>query len=575
MKVRNAVAAVVGGTSGLPHRVARTALRASTDPNAFHVDNNAKVRPHKWTRSAWVADAATLTFCVILLVRDLTVMHADRVAALIAGTAFTLTALASVTAAAAGAAALRLMPLLAAMMVIGMVRANSAQLVVAAFAAAALVPVAAVWSAGKTLRWLAAPLVCISFATALVRLVYRDPFRELRCAPACVQNPWLRVHSADLVRNTERALAIVTLLWVTAMVVALVRRRHPLDAAALSGVVVIVVAGAWAVRLIQQPRPLPGDAVDRRLTLILLGAVVFIAGLRSIAPVETLAVRRRVRRFATSLSNASDMDAIAAHLRHVTRDPTIDIELGAGTSGGTSPVTGVRRGQHVVATIHHAAAARGRVAAGVTPATALALETQLMLQQASDQLIQLKASRARAVLAADEARRRLERDLHDGAQQRLLVVGMQLANAGNSSLNAAAVHVAAALADLRRLGRGDAAIVAELGLRDAVTEVTGTAPVPMRVTSTQCDTPAHDCWPQDVATTAYRLVLAAVAAAQRSGAKEVTVELCCCGDGSGRTVSTWHDGQMSVDRSTDQDRVLAVSGRITIDDGLTFVAWLP
>lgn len=545
----------------------------------FQVDNTATVRPRERTRSAWAADAAATVFCVTLLVRGHTVLHPGQVAGLVAVIAFALTAMASVTAAASRSAALRLMPLLAALMVAGMVRAGSAHVAVAAFAAAALVPVGAVWSAEKTSRWLAVPLVCVGLGTALVRTIYRDPFRELRCTPACVQNPWLVVHSPDLVRTAERVLAVITLLWASATIVTLVRRRRALDASAVSVAVVAVVAGAWAVRLAQQPRPLPGDAVDRGMTLVLLGAVALAACLRSIAPMDTLAVRRRVRRFATSLSNASDMEAIAVHLRHAARDPTIEIELGGGTNDEKSPITSVRRGPNVVATIHHSPAARGRVAAAVTPATALALETQLLLQQANDQLARLTASRATAVLSADEARRRLERDLHDGAQQRLLVVGMQLTHAGtrspDSSLTTAAGHVAQALTDLRRIGRGDAAIVAELGLDDAISAVTGTAPVPMSVTSMQCDAVAHTCWPQDVATTAYRLVLGALAAAQRSGATELTVALRCFGEGNGRTVATRQHGQALADRASDHDRVLAAGGRITTDDGVTFEAWLP
>ena len=545
----------------------------------YRVDNNAAVRPLQRTRSAWAVDVAATVFCVVVLVRGHAVMHPGQVAGWIAIAVFALTAMASVMAAASRSAALRLMPLLAALMVAGEVRAGSATVVVAAFAAAALVPVGAVWSAGKTSRWLAAFVVSTGLVTALVRLLYRDPFRELRCAPACVQNPWLQVHDADLVGNAERALAAGTLLWATAAAVMLARHRRALDAAGLSVCVVIAVAASWAIRLAQQPRPIPDDAVDRGLTLALLGAVALAAGLRSIAPLDTLAVRRRVRRFATSLSNASDMDSIAAHLRHAARDPTIELELGDGTSDGTSPVTSLRRGQQVVATIHHSPAARGRVAAAVTPATALALETQLLLQRANEQLAKLTASRATAVLTADNARRRLERDLHDGAQQRLLVVGMQLTHASSGSpdspLTTAAGYVAEALADLRRIGRGDAAIVAELGLDDAVTAMTGTASVPMVVTSTPCDDAAHACWPQDVATTAYRLVLGALAAAQRSGATELTVELRCCGDVDGRTVATRHNGDAPADRSTDHDRVLAAGGRITTDDGLTLSAWLP
>jgi signal transduction histidine kinase len=331
---------------------------------------------------------------------------------------------------------------------------------------------------------------------------------------------------------------------------------------------------------VQQPRPTPGGAVDRGLTLALLGAVGMAAGVRSLAPLQTLEVRRRVRRFATSLSSASDMAAIAAHLRDTTGDRTIDIELGDRTSDERSAVTTVMRNGRVVATIYHAAAARGRVAAALTPATALALETQLLLRQASEQLSDLKVSRATAVLTADDARRRLERDLHDGAQQRLLVVGMRLAHAAGEgspggTLNVAASQVAAALIDLRRIGRGDAAIIAELGLNDAVTAVAGTSPVPMLVAFTPCDDSNHECWPQEVATTAYRVVLGALAAAQSSAAKELAVEMRCLGGGNGRLVATRHDGQRTADRGADHDRVFASGGRIVRDDGRGFEAWLP
>ena len=107
---------------------------------------------------------------------------------------------------------MRLMPLLLTLMAPGLLRAGSAHVVVAAVAAAALMPVAAVRPFRRSYPWLAGALVCVALGTAVTPLIYRDPFRELRCAPACVQNPWLRVHAPDLLRSGERALAVVTLL---------------------------------------------------------------------------------------------------------------------------------------------------------------------------------------------------------------------------------------------------------------------------------------------------------------------------------------------------------------------------
>src|SRR6185369_13289606 len=59
-------------------------------------------------------------------------------------------------------------------------------------------------------------------------------------------------------------------------------------------------------------------------------------------------------------------------------------------------------------------------------AARLALENERLQAQLRAQLVELRESRARIVKAGDEERRRLERDLHDGAQQRLLSLGMGL-----------------------------------------------------------------------------------------------------------------------------------------------------
>jgi signal transduction histidine kinase len=468
-------------------------------------------------------------------------------------------------------------------MVPGVTRSGSPLAAVFAFAAVVLLPIAAVYAAGRrSLRWMTGALVMVSLVAFAARVFYRDPFHELRCAPACVQNPWLRANVPDFVRGSERALAVLTAVWLTGTAAVHLRRRATPDARSASSWAVLTVAAVWAFRLMQQPRPVPGESIDRWLGLGSISAVAVGAVLHAMTPLEVVAVRRRIRRFASALSGAADSAAITRHLRDATGDTSLDVELGEQPAdpSGTSGVTMVTRGGRVVATIRHAPSARGRIAAAVTPATALALETQFLLLQAQQQLVELELSRATAVQTTDDARRRLERDLHDGAQQRLLVVGMGLAHtavgvASDGPLHAAASRVAAALTDLRRIGRGDAAIIAELGLDDAVHAIAGTSELPMLVTSTRCTTLAHDCWPQASATTAYRLVHASLAAAQRCGAKELAVELQCLGASNGRAVSTRHDGDAANERSADHDRVMASGGRIVIDDGHVFEVWLP
>ena len=105
---------------------------------------------------------------------------------------------------------------------------------------------------------------------------------------------------------------------------------------------------------------------------------------------------------------------------------------------------------------------------------------------------ELRASRARIVEAADAARRRIERDLHDGAQQRLvgLTLEVRMARARVETDPEAAGpfldHVAEALgeasAELRELARGiHPALLTERGLAPAITALASRAPVPVEV----------------------------------------------------------------------------------------------
>jgi signal transduction histidine kinase len=104
--------------------------------------------------------------------------------------------------------------------------------------------------------------------------------------------------------------------------------------------------------------------------------------------------------------------------------------------------------------------------------------------------VELAASRARLVVAADEARRRIERDLHDGAQQRLVAAALELTlleqrldrdpAAARSVLVRAREHLDHGLGELRDLARGiHPAVLTERGLEAAVVALVQRAPVPV------------------------------------------------------------------------------------------------
>lgn len=107
----------------------------------------------------------------------------------------------------------------------------------------------------------------------------------------------------------------------------------------------------------------------------------------------------------------------------------------------------------------------------------LALENARLDAQVRGHLLEVQQSRARIVTAADEARRRLERDLHDGAQQRLLAVGMALRMMRDTSSDSdlladAERELAAGLDELRELAAGiHPAVLTDCGLLPALQDL--------------------------------------------------------------------------------------------------------
>jgi signal transduction histidine kinase len=129
----------------------------------------------------------------------------------------------------------------------------------------------------------------------------------------------------------------------------------------------------------------------------------------------------------------------------------------------------------------------------VGAAARLAVENSRLQAQLRAQLAEVRASRARIVAAGDAERRRLERDLHDGAQQRL--VGIRLAlrlarsRVGHDDAEVAELlreadeELVAGLDELRSLARGiHPAVLTDEGLAAALASLARRAPVPVTVT---------------------------------------------------------------------------------------------
>jgi signal transduction histidine kinase len=221
-------------------------------------------------------------------------------------------------------------------------------------------------------------------------------------------------------------------------------------------------------------------------------------------------------------------------------------------------------------------------------AARLALENARLHAQVRAQLEEVRASRARIVAASDEARRRLERDLHDGAQQRLLAVGLALQilrrelpadGAAPQLLKDAETEVTAALGELRDLAAGiHPAVLTDQGLRPALLALAQRCPVAVTVSG---DDPGR--LPAPVETAAYFCASEAITNTVKH-ARATTIEVMVRRD-TGRLLVTVADdgvGGASPDGTGLRglaDRVAAVDGRLTVQSppgqGTRILAELP
>ena len=160
----------------------------------------------------------------------------------------------------------------------------------------------------------------------------------------------------------------------------------------------------------------------------------------------------------------------------------------------------------------------------------MAIDNERLQAEVLAQLDDLRASRARIIETADAERRQLERNLHDGAQQRLLALSYDLrrataeADAGGEEdlagvLRAARDDAQVALEELRDLAHGIyPAVLAEAGIGPALWTLADSARIPVEVSGTP-----EQRLPEAVERTAFVVVSEAVEAAERAGSSHVDV----------------------------------------------------
>jgi signal transduction histidine kinase len=235
-----------------------------------------------------------------------------------------------------------------------------------------------------------------------------------------------------------------------------------------------------------------------------------------------------------------------------------------------------RDGTPVAAIVHDRALLEDReLVRTAGAAAALALENERLAAELRARYDDLRGASARLVAAGDAARRRIERDLHDGAQQRLVSLSVTLnlarrhAEPGSqtaSLLDSAMAELTAGLSELRELARGiHPAVLTERGLDPALAGLAARAPLPVTISA-----PLDKRLPPAVEAAAYFVVMEAltnVAKYSSATAAEVTIQqingdvmIDVTDDGVGGANPAAGTGLTGL-----ADRVAALGGRLEVE----------
>jgi signal transduction histidine kinase len=192
-----------------------------------------------------------------------------------------------------------------------------------------------------------------------------------------------------------------------------------------------------------------------------------------------------------------------------------------------------RHGRKVAALVHDEALSENpALLDAVSSAAGLALENERLLAELRAQLDEVRDSRARLVEASVTERRRLERNLHDGAQQRLVTLSLHLRMAqetlredplaAEAMLDGVGEDLKQALDELRELARGlHPAVLTDRGLAPALQSLANRSPFPVEIIGVQALR-----LPEPVEAALYYVVAESLTnAAKHSQATEGSVEL--------------------------------------------------
>jgi signal transduction histidine kinase len=363
-------------------------------------------------------------------------------------------------------------------------------------------------------RWIVGAAYVLTSVVVFPLYLFTDP-KSLGC-DECPNNVFLVDDNKTLITTLGAIVNVIGAVVVGATLVVLIRRWRRATPAQRRFLVPVYSAGvAVAILLIVTVLFQAGGFSDNTTMAVFVAAMVpftlvpylFLATLIRARVIQGGAVGELMARLSETPRRGELRDALARALG----DPTIElvywlpddkrfVDAGGQTYELPHPRTGraftrvEREGDCVAAIVHGALLVeeqRDHVNA-IGAAASLALENERLDAELRAKVDELRASRERMLRIGLEERRRLERDLHDGAQQRLVSMALNLRlartrlreepEAAEELLAGAGAELDAALDELRELARGiHPAVLSARGLDTALETLARRAPVPVEL----------------------------------------------------------------------------------------------
>lgn len=456
-----------------------------------------------------------------------------------------------------------------------------------------VVALAAPHRAGRGTVVVAATLIGVAVAVAGLRLATYDPFADPTCVQCGHGAPPLLAATVEQRALIDQAAAVLATVCAAAGLVIegsrLAGGRRPrgraLAVSAGSIVLALAIVAGQVMRLVDpaSPRatdPGPGSIVELAAAT---GAVLLVLGLVA-QVVDALRVRIRLRQLARDAASATELGRLDLRLASSLGDRSVVVGYwhegeGSWVTASGTPVKDpaadsaqgrvrIERAGRPIATVWHRRDIEPQaIRKELTSSFLLALDTERLQAVGMANLRLLQASRARLVTSQETQRRQVERDLHDGLQQRLLsiVFDLRLARAGAERggdrprsrwLEQAEMRTLAIVDEVRKLARGIfPAVLSQAGLAAALSSLADEAPIPMTVSVEPMTR-----LPQRLEVTVYQVVADALADAVRGGASELSVAVVRVTDEVGVMID--HDGAAGAVRLRLVDRVAAAGGSL-------------